>query len=91
TEGRPGPVHIDVPISVADARVSLPRLRRRPAAAPMVPDDATLARARGWLAAAERPGMVVGLDAVNEGAARTVREVAERLSIPVITSYKAKG
>ena len=35
--------------------------------------------------------MVVGLDAVNEGAARTVREVAERLSIPVITSYKAKG
>ncbi len=91
TEGRPGPVHIDVPISVADERVSLPRLRRRPDAAPMVPDDATLARARGWLAAAERPVMVVGLDAVNEGAARTVREVAERLSIPVITSYKAKG
>ncbi len=91
TEGRPGPVHIDVPISVADERVSLPRLRRRPDAAPMVPDDATLARARGWLAAAERPVMVVGLDAVNEGAARTVREVAERLSIPVITTYKAKG
>ena len=91
TEGRPGPVHIDVPISVADERVSLPRLRRRPDAAPMVPDDATLARARGWLAAAGRPVMVVGLDAVNEGAARTVREVAERLSIPVITSYKAKG
>ena len=27
TEGRPGPVHIDVPISVADTRVTLPRLR----------------------------------------------------------------
>ena len=91
TEGRPGPVHIDVPISVADAAVSLPRLRRRPDAAPMVPDAATLARARGWLAEAERPVMVVGLDAVNEGAAACVREVAEHLSIPVVTTYKAKG
>ncbi len=91
TEGRPGPVHIDVPISVADTDVSLPRLRRRPDAAPMVPDAATLARARGWLAEAERPVMIVGLDAVNEGAAKAVREVAEGLSIPVITTYKAKG
>jgi len=89
TEGRPGPVHIDIPISVADERVSLPRLRRRPDAAPMVP--AAPQQARDWLAAAERPVMIVGLDAVNEGAAATVREVAERLSIPVITTYKAKG
>src|SRR6056297_2439847 len=91
TEGRPGPVHIDVPISVADETARPPRLRRRPAAAPMVPAAAPLERARGWLAAAERPVMIVGLDAVNEGAAETVREVAERLSIPVITTYKAKG
>jgi acetolactate synthase-1/2/3 large subunit len=91
TEGRPGPVHIDVPISVADTGVTLPRLRRRPDAAPMVPDAATLDRARGWLDAAERPLMIVGLDAVNEGADATIREVAERLSIPVITTYKAKG
>ena len=89
TEGRPGPVHIDVPISVADTPVTLPRLRRRPEPATMVP--AAPGQARDWLAAAERPVMIVGLDAVNEGAAGTVREVAERLSIPVITTYKAKG
>ena len=89
TEGRPGPVHIDVPISVADTPVTLPRRRRRPEPAPMVP--AAPGQARDWLAAAERPVMIVGLDAVNEGAAGTVREVAERLSIPVITTYKAKG
>ena len=80
TEGRPGPVHIDVPISVADTPVTLPRRRRRPEPAPMVP--AAPGQARDWLAAAERPVMIVGLDAVNEGAAGTVREVAERLSIP---------
>jgi acetolactate synthase-1/2/3 large subunit len=89
TEGRPGPVHIDVPISVADTTVTLPRLRRRPDAAPMVP--AAPGQARDWLAAAERPVMIVGLDAVNEGAAATIREVSERFSIPVITTYKAKG
>ena len=65
TEGRPGPVHIDVPISVADMRVTPPRLRRRPDAVPMQP--AAPQAARDWLAAAERPLMIVGLDAVNEG------------------------
>ena len=68
TEGRPGPVHIDVPISVADMRVTVPRLRRRPDAVPMVP--AAPGKARDWLAGAERPVMIVGLDAVNEGAVR---------------------
>jgi acetolactate synthase-1/2/3 large subunit len=91
TEGRPGPVHIDVPISVADTPVTLPRLRRRPDAALMIPDAATVAQARGWLDAAERPVMIVGLDAVNEGAGETILEVAERLNIPVITTYKTKG
>lgn len=89
TEGRPGPVHIDVPISVADMRVTPPRLRRRPDAVPMQP--AAPQAARDWLAAAERPVMIVGLDAVNEGASATILETAERLNIPVITTYKAKG
>ncbi len=89
TEGRPGPVHIDVPISVADMRATPPRLRRRPDAAPMVP--AAPQEARDWLAGAERPVMIVGLDAVNEGASGTITEVSGRLNIPVITTYKAKG
>jgi acetolactate synthase-1/2/3 large subunit len=89
TEGRPGPVHIDVPISVADMRVTPPRLRRRPDAVPMQP--AAPQAARDWLAAAERPLMIVGLDAVNEGASAAIRETVERLNIPVITTYKAKG
>lgn len=88
-EGRPGPVHIDVPISVADQRVTLPRLRRRPAAAAMIP--AAPQEARDWLCKAERPVMIVGLDAMNEGAGGAITEVAERLNIPVITTYKAKG
>ncbi|MBQ0810198.1 thiamine pyrophosphate-binding protein [Roseovarius sp.] len=89
TEGRPGPVHIDVPISVADMRVTPPRLRRRPDAVPMQP--AAPQAARDWLAAAERPLMIVGLDAVNEGASAAILQAAERLNMPVVTTYKAKG
>ncbi|SLN42595.1 Acetolactate synthase [Roseovarius litorisediminis] len=91
-EGRPGPVHIDVPIEVADAQVTLSSLRRRPVAEPMVPaDGAALEAARSWLGAAERPVMIVGLDAMNEASGEDIRQVAETHRIPVITTYKAKG
>ena len=90
TEGRCGPVHIDVPISVADAP-SVPVSARRAPASPVAPAGVDLATARNWLANVQRPVMVVGLDVLKDGSAETVRSFAERHSIPVITTYKAKG
>lgn len=90
-EGRPGPVHIDVPISVADASVAATPPAPRATAAPTAPAGAALQTAREWLAAAKRPVMIVGVDAMNECAGDAVTAFAERFNIPVITSYKAKG
>ncbi len=90
TEGRCGPVHIDVPISVADAP-AVPNAARRAPASPVAPAGVDLATARGWLSNAQRPVMVVGLDVLKDGSAETVRTFAERHAIPVITTYKAKG
>lgn len=90
TEGRCGPVHIDVPISVADAPGVLTAARRA-AASPVAPAGVDLATARGWLANTERPVMIVGLDVLKDGSAETVRSFAERHGVPVITTYKAKG
>ncbi len=90
TEGRPGPVHIDVPISVADAPASGTGVLRQPAAA-VAPAGPDLERARAALAGAKRPLIVVGLDAVVEGADTAVLQAAETLGAPVITTYKAKG
>ncbi|MEP2922093.1 MAG: thiamine pyrophosphate-binding protein [Sulfitobacter sp.] len=90
-EGRPGPVHIDVPISVADASVSATPPAPRAAASATAPAGAALQTAREWLAAAKRPVMIVGVDAMNEGAGADVTAFAERFNMPVITSYKAKG
>ena len=92
TEARAGPVHIDVPISVADQPFTPTRYRRRAIAAPVVPVDGDqVDRARSWLANAERPIMIAGLDAVAENAYRDMRMFCERFGVPVITTYKGKG
>lgn len=90
TEGRPGPVHIDVPISVADAPAT-GEGRLRPAARPMVPTAAELETARTMLQMAKRPLIVAGLDALGDAGAHAITSAAEALGAPVITTYKAKG
>ncbi|MDZ4096004.1 MAG: thiamine pyrophosphate-binding protein, partial [Paracoccaceae bacterium] len=92
TEGRSGPVHIDVPISVADVQVTPDRLRRRPAALPLAPAPSPgFSIAREWLAGAERPVMIVGLDAIKDKAGEAIRAFAEAFGVPFVTTYKAKG
>jgi acetolactate synthase-1/2/3 large subunit len=88
-EGRPGPVHIDVPISVADAPSSGTGVLRAPRV-PVVPDGAALQQAHEALANAKRPVVIAGVDAMTEGAEDVVRRAAD-LGVPVITTYKAKG
>ena len=90
TEARCGPVHIDVPISVADAPFNGPR-RRRPVALRNEPLTEDLTQAWDWLAEAKRPVMIVGLDALRDEAAPSVLAFAEAFGVPVITTYKAKG
>ncbi len=89
-EGRRGPVHVDVPIGAAAAAAGGPAPRRvRPA--PAVPGPEALAAMRAALAAAERPLVLAGLDAMEGAAPGAIRALAEALGAPVITTYKAKG
>ncbi len=92
TEGQPGPVFIDVPISVADTKCAPTHLRRRPNASPTAPAEGPdLERARSWLAHAKRPVMIAGVDAMNDNASDAILAFCERFNVPLITSYKAKG
>lgn len=90
-EGNMGPVHIDVPISVADALVPAAAPAPRRAASPSAPTGTDLDTARAWLGAATRPVMIVGVGAMNQHANTAILEFAEDHNIPVITTYKAKG
>ena len=88
-EGRAGPVHIDVPISVADAPAR-DHGRSRPAALDNVAAD--MGDAARALAQAERPVLLAGLDLLREeAAAERLRAFVERFNTPVVTTYKAKG
>ncbi len=88
---RPGPVHIDVPISVADTRVSSTKRRRLAKVAAVAPEGDCLSKARRWVAEAERPIAIIGLDVLYDDSRSVVQAFLEHFSIPFVTTYKAKG
>ncbi|MEO0546108.1 MAG: thiamine pyrophosphate-binding protein [Pseudomonadota bacterium] len=91
-DGQPGPVHIDLPISVAEQVSNEPALRPAPAPAPSIPAASNpLGEAITALNMASRPIILAGVDAVNEGASGALIDFAQRFNIPVVTTYKGKG
>ena len=97
-DGQPGPVHVDVPISVASKEQPAVNfsdenpLLVRGSPSPAVPaDGADLEIARKLLRDAKRPIMVAGLDVLNQSAEEAVKEFVMDFGIPLITTYKAKG
>ena len=92
TEGRPGPVHLDLPIAIAAQEHNDPPPVTRAVRAISGPAPGPdLDKARRWLLEAERPLVIAGLDAVNQGAGRAVLDFARAQGAPVISTYKAKG
>ncbi|WP_170335282.1 thiamine pyrophosphate-binding protein [Ruegeria arenilitoris] len=88
---RPGPVHIDVPISVADTRISNSKRRRLAKPAAVAPEGDCLEKARRWVANAERPLAIIGLDVLYDDSRSVVCAFLEHFGIPFVTTYKAKG
>ncbi|MEM9798157.1 MAG: thiamine pyrophosphate-binding protein [Pseudomonadota bacterium] len=88
--GRAGPVHIDVPIGVADQAVEDRSVILSASAAPSIGGEA-LATARKWLSEAERPIMLAGLDALRDGAGAAIQTFCTHRNVPLVTSYKGKG
>ncbi len=79
------PDEVQVLPSESPAKGPAGRLSRRR----IRPDDDTLARAAAMIRDARRPVLVVGHGA--RGAEDQVRELAEHLNAPVLTTFKAKG
>jgi acetolactate synthase-1/2/3 large subunit len=91
--GRPGPVHLTVPLDVWTQPVEAPTARPRAAVVePRVAGDAKLlGPAAEWLAAAERPFMVVGSGAFYAGAGEALREFARQTDIPLLSQLWDRG
>ena len=91
--GRPGPVHLEIPMDVQAeaADVELHDLRRRLPVGRQHPDPEAVERAVAVLRGAARPVIVVGGGAITSDAAEQVRALAERWSAPVVTTWNGKG
>lgn len=89
----PGPVHIDVPIGLAGREEPEASPIRRPPPVPNQPGNSEdLVSARHLLSGAERPLMLVGAEALEyKDTPDLVTALALDFSIPVMTTYKAKG
>jgi acetolactate synthase-1/2/3 large subunit len=87
--GRPGPVHIDLPIAIAEARVAWRSAPTIPASFPGIPRD--LSSARALLADARRPLVIAGLDLVDQDGAGALDRFLSRTGAALLTTYKAKG
>jgi len=91
--GRPGPVHVDVPMDVqgAVADVDLPEpTAHRPHSRPGGDPD-TVARAAELLAEADRPVIVPGGGSMIAEAWDEVLALAEYLQAPVSPTFQSKG
>jgi acetolactate synthase I/II/III large subunit len=88
TEGRPGPVFLSVPIDVGTEPASGPVFPAAPTPT-AAPDRAACREAALRLVAAKRPLLVLGNGARN--AASEALALAERLTLPVVTTAHAKG
>lgn len=91
-EGKPGPVHIDVPISLATMEQDSASLPHRQILAPSGPvAGPELDQARQLLHNAERPIMIAGVEVLHQNAAEDVAGFCRRFQVPLLTTYKAKG
>ncbi len=90
--GRRGPVHLNLPADLVKRLVKahvVPPAHYHASAAPFDREAVKLAARR--LLKAKRPGLLLGSGVNLSRAHAEARAIAERLSIPVATSPKAKG
>ncbi|MEQ9490332.1 MAG: thiamine pyrophosphate-binding protein [Alphaproteobacteria bacterium] len=89
---RPGPVHIDLPISRQGKPLGKATVQRHAIPSPVAPAQGPdLETARQWLAGSKTPIIIAGLDVLQHKASDDLAAFCRDFSIPLIASYKAKG
>jgi len=92
--GRPGPVHIEMPIDLQSYSAEESRIdggRHRPTHETTYPDADGIDEIAAALAAAERPVILAGGGCIQARAHKELLELAELLQAPVVTTMMGKG
>lgn len=93
TTGRPGPVHIDLPLSVQaeEVEIELPDLSKFKVQGKIRPDAKAVEKAAELLANAKAPVICCGSGAKSARASEEILELAEMLAAPVGFAHRGKG
>ena len=89
--GRPGAVHIGMPVDLTGQPATLTESAPKTAAAPGKASVETINAAKAAFASAQKPAMVLGLGAVRAGLKDDILSFAEKHDIPVVLTPMAKG
>ncbi len=87
--GRPGPVHIDLPVDQMNSSIDEDILDEEYGIKPLTEDLSQFETAVAWLKEAQRPVILVGGGAV--GACKEVLELSRLLNAPVDTTLMSMG
>lgn len=94
TTGRPGPVHVELPIDVQSHAAEVPAIdfgNHRATHTAVHPDPDGIEQIAAILAGAKRPVILAGGGCIAARAHAELRAVAELLGAPVITTMMGKG
>ncbi|MEU6866946.1 thiamine pyrophosphate-binding protein [Streptomyces sp. NPDC046876] len=87
-----GPVWVEIPEDVLRAETILPQVTGMDATPhELAPRPELTALAAHWLETAERPVIIAGGGVIRSDAAGKLRQLAERLCAPVVTTFGGKG
>lgn len=91
--GRPGPVHIDIPLDVQSMQmdIDVQDLKKRLPTGRQRADSKAIESAIELLLQAERPCIVAGGGVISANASSHLRQLVERLGIPVVFTWNGKG
>jgi acetolactate synthase I/II/III large subunit len=89
--GQPGPVHIDVPVDVAESEAIEVEVEAIAKIASGEPDQTHIKSALSLLTLSKKPLAIAGVDAVLEGAGAAISAFCKIHHIPLLTTYKGKG
>ena len=92
--GRPGPVLVDIPVDVSKAELDFvyPEQVNLPGYKPTYKGHARqIKQAATYIARARRPLLYAGGGVLSSGAAKELKELAELMQLPVVTTLMGKG
>ena len=90
-EGRPGSVHVGLPVGMSAEKASNENVSFAPPPKAKAADAALLAQAAKVFAQAKKPVLAVGIGAVHARVQNEIRKLAETHKIPVVLTPMAKG